>query len=118
MLWTHLETWWHAAVADKGWLVVFGLAAQTMFMMRFVIQWISSERAKRSVVPEAFWYFSLLGGMMLVVYGLLRPDLVIIVGQMPALVIYSRNIVLIRREKQQRGVVDPASEAAREAVAE
>lgn len=101
MIWTHIEAWWHAAIADKGWLVVFGLSAQTMFMMRFIVQWISSERAKRSVMPVAFWWFSLGGGMMLIVYGFLRPDLVIIAGQVPALIVYGRNLHLIRRE--QRG---------------
>lgn len=118
MIWTHIEAWWAAAVADKGWLVVFGLAAQTMFMMRFVIQWVSSERAKRSVVPETFWYFSLAGGLMLVVYGVLRPDIVIIFGQLPALVVYSRNIVLIRREKRRLGCVDARTESVREIITE
>ncbi|HYC04327.1 MAG TPA: lipid-A-disaccharide synthase N-terminal domain-containing protein [Azospirillaceae bacterium] len=100
MLWTHVQHWWDAAIADRGWLVVFGLCAQAMFTGRFLVQWIASERAGRSVVPEAFWYFSLAGGMMVAVYGLLRPDLVVIAGQVPALVIYSRNIWFIRREKR------------------
>jgi len=113
MIWTHIVNWWDAAVADKGWLVVFGLSAQIMFMTRFLVQWIASERAGRSIMPEAFWYFSLAGGAMLVVYGLLRPDLVIIVGQLPALVVYSRNIILIRREARQaraRGISAKAAE--------
>lgn len=115
MIWTHIAAWWNAAIADKGWLVLFGLSAQIMFMMRFVVQWISSERAGRSVMPEAFWYFSLGGGLMLIIYGALRPDIVIIVGQIPALVIYARNIVLIRRHKPGR-VVPAARQTA--AVAE
>lgn len=118
MIWTHLEAWWHAAVDGKGWLIVFGLSAQLMFMMRFVVQWIASERAKRSTVPEIFWYFSLAGGLMLTIYGLLKPELVVIVGQLPALVIYSRNIILIRREKARLGALDPAAGRSREAVAE
>jgi lipid-A-disaccharide synthase-like uncharacterized protein len=107
MIWTHIEAWWHAAIADKGWLVLFGLSAQIMFMMRFLVQWISSERAGRSVMPEAFWYFSLGGGSMLIIYGVLRPDIVIIAGQIPAMIIYARNIVLIHRHK--RGAVIPSA---------
>jgi lipid-A-disaccharide synthase-like uncharacterized protein len=118
MLWTHIESWWQAAIGDRGWLVLFGLAAQGLFMMRFIVQWIASERARRSIVPEAFWYFSLGGGAMLVIYGLLKAELVIIVGQLPALIVYSRNIVLIHREKRQRGSIDPVAEARREALAE
>lgn len=118
MIWTHLEAWWSAAIADKGWLVIFGLSAQAMFMMRFIVQWVTSERAKRSVVPEAFWYFSLAGGLMLVIYGVLRPDIVIIFGQLPALVVYTRNIILIHREKRRTGHVDAREERVREAMAE
>jgi lipid-A-disaccharide synthase-like uncharacterized protein len=112
MIWTHIEAWWHAAIADKGWLVLFGLSAQIMFMMRFMVQWISSERAGRSVMPEAFWYFSLGGGMMLIIYGVLRPDIVIIAGQIPAMIIYARNIVLIRRHKPGRVVLAARQTAA------
>ncbi len=100
MIWTQLEAWWHAAVDGQEWLVLFGMAAQTMFMMRFVVQWISSERAKRSVMPVAFWWFSLGGGLLLTVYGFLKHELVIIAGQLPALIIYTRNLHLIRREKR------------------
>jgi lipid-A-disaccharide synthase-like uncharacterized protein len=100
MIWTHIEAWWHAAIDGQGWLVLFGMAAQTMFMMRFVVQWISSERAGRSVMPTAFWWFSLGGGLLLTIYGVLKHELVIIVGQLPALIIYTRNLHLIRRESR------------------
>lgn len=100
MIWTHIEAWWQTAIGGQAWLVLFGLSAQTMFMMRFIVQWISSERAGRSVMPVAFWWFSLSGGCMLIIYGLLKAELVIIVGQVPALIIYSRNLFLIGREKR------------------
>ncbi len=113
-----LYGWWQDATAEKGWLVVFGLAAQAMFMARFIVQWLASEKAKRSVVPEAFWYFSLAGGLMIFTYGILDRDLVVIAGQLPAVAIYTRNLHLIRQEKRLKGRVDPDDEARREAVAE
>ncbi len=79
------------------WWVVFGLGAQLMFTARFVIQWIASERARRSVVPVAFWYFSLAGGIMLLAYALHRHEPVIVLGQLPGVVIYARNLWLIHR---------------------
>lgn len=118
MLWTHVESWWHKAIDGQGWWVLFGLSAQLLFSMRFIVQWLASERAKRSTVPEAFWYFSLAGGLMLVIYGVFRAELVIIVGQLPALAIYIRNIVLIHQERRRTGRIDPAAEAQREAMAE
>lgn len=96
-----LASWWMDATAEKGWLVVFGLTAQAMFMGRFLVQWIASEKAKRSVVPEAFWYFSLAGGLMIFTYGVLDRDIVVMAGQLPALLIYARNLHLIRGEKQR-----------------
>ncbi|HZD25894.1 MAG TPA: lipid-A-disaccharide synthase N-terminal domain-containing protein [Alphaproteobacteria bacterium] len=78
-----------------------GLFAQAMFMMRFVVQWIASERAKRSVMPVAFWYFSIGGGLMLLVYAIYRADPVFILGQAGGLVIYGRNLYFVLRERQQ-----------------
>ena len=88
----------HADTAtDAAWLVV-GLVGQLLFTARFIVQWIASERARRSVVPLAFWYFSIFGGAIVLAYGLHKLDLVIILGQLPGVVIYSRNIWLIRKE--------------------
>jgi lipid-A-disaccharide synthase-like uncharacterized protein len=64
--------------------------------MRFLIQWIMSERARRSVMPTAFWYFSLAGGVVLLTYAIYRRDPVFILGQGMGLVIYARNLWLIR----------------------
>lgn len=81
------------------WLVV-GFAGQAMFFMRFLVQWIQSEREGRSVVPIAFWYFSILGGLTLLTYALYRRDPVFIAGQSTGVLIYGRNLHLIRRERR------------------
>lgn len=82
------------------WLV-FGLLAQAMFTGRFLVQWIASERLRKSVVPTAFWYFSLAGGIMLLAYALYRQDPVFILGQLFGVVIYARNLWLIYAERRR-----------------
>ena len=79
------------------WLVV-GFAGQALFTMRFIVQWVASERKKRSVVPVAFWYFSLAGGIVLLVYAIHRKDPVFILGQAAGAFIYLRNLMLIHRK--------------------
>jgi lipid-A-disaccharide synthase-like uncharacterized protein len=81
----------------------FGLVAQLLFTARFLVQWISSERAGRSVVPMAFWFFSMGGGLMTLVYGIVKREPVIIIGQGLATIIYVRNIMLIIGEKRRGG---------------
>lgn len=85
---------------DKAdfWLVI-GLGGQLMFAGRFIVQWIASERAGRSVIPLAFWFFSIGGGLITLVYGIQRKEPVIILGQALSLFIYTRNLMLIRRER-------------------
>jgi lipid-A-disaccharide synthase-like uncharacterized protein len=83
---------------DTWWLLV-GFIGQGLFMMRFVIQWLHSERARKSVVPLAFWYFSVLGGVTLLVYSVYRKDPVFISGQVLGIAIYLRNLYLIRSER-------------------
>ena len=91
-----LGLWWAGMTSvELGWLCV-GFAAQLMFSMRFVVQWLSSERAGRSVMPDSFWYLSLAGGMMLLAYAVYRVDPVFVLGQGCGLIIYARNIQLIR----------------------
>jgi len=75
--------------------VVLGFVAQALFTMRFVVQWIASERARKSVVPVAFWFFSIGGGSLLLVYALYRRDPVFIAGQAFSLIIYFRNVYFI-----------------------
>jgi lipid-A-disaccharide synthase-like uncharacterized protein len=79
-------------------IVLFGIVAQVLFAARFIVQWIASERAGRSVVPLTFWFFSLGGGILTLVYGLIRREPVIILGQVLSLFIYVRNLMLIYRE--------------------
>ena len=76
-----------------GW-VVLGFVAQGFFTMRFLVQWIASERARRSVIPVAFWFFSVGGGALLLVYALYRRDPVSIAGQALGLLVYIRNLYL------------------------
>lgn len=83
------------------WLVV-GFVGQALFTMRFLVQWIASERARRSVVPVAFWGFSLAGGITLLAYAVYREDPVFIVGQAAGLLIYGRNIYFVLRERAGR----------------
>lgn len=82
------------------WWVVIGLTGQVLFAMRFLVQWISSERARRSVMPVAFWYFSIGGGLILLSYAIYRRDPVFILGQSTGIFIYSRNLWLIHAEKR------------------
>jgi len=77
----------------------FGLVAQLFFTARFLVQWISSERAGQSVVPMAFWLFSMGGGLMTLVYGIVKREPVIILGQALATLIYLRNIMLILKHR-------------------
>ncbi|MEX2206280.1 MAG: lipid-A-disaccharide synthase N-terminal domain-containing protein [Myxococcota bacterium] len=77
--------------------VIVGLAGQAIFSLRFVVQWIQSERAGRSIVPEIFWHLSIVGSALLLVYSLHRRDLVFILGQSAGFLVYARNIALRRR---------------------
>jgi len=83
------------------WLAIFGLLAQGVFMSRMLVQWIASERAKKSVMPVAFWWLSVGGAVMLLAYGVMRHDVVIISAQVFGLVIYARNLKLIWNEKRR-----------------
>ena len=82
------------------WLII-GFAGQGLFSMRFLIQWLHSEKQKKSVIPLEFWYFSLAGGATLLTYAIYKQDPVFIVGQLTGLFIYSRNLYFIARERQE-----------------
>jgi lipid-A-disaccharide synthase-like uncharacterized protein len=84
-------------------MVIIGFAGQGLFAMRFIIQWLTSEKHARSVIPLAFWYFSIGGGAVLLLYALWRKDPVIICGQGLGLFIYLRNLYLIRRSSAADG---------------
>ncbi|MBM4232891.1 MAG: hypothetical protein FJ160_01775 [Gammaproteobacteria bacterium] len=81
--------------------VFVGFVGQALFSMRVVVQWIASERIKRSIIPQAFWYFSLAGGAILLAYAIHKRDPVFITGQGLGLVAYLRNIYFIRTGRQQ-----------------
>ena len=83
-------------------MVIIGFAGQGLFAMRFIIQWLTSEKQARSVIPLAFWYFSIGGGAVLLLYALWRKDPVIICGQGLGLFIYVRNLYLISKSGQQK----------------
>jgi len=91
-------------------MLIVGFAGQALFAMRFIIQWLKSEISRKSVIPIAFWYFSIAGGATLFIYALWREDPVFILGQGTGLFIYSRNLWLIHREKRE------SEAAAREAM--
>jgi lipid-A-disaccharide synthase-like uncharacterized protein len=76
-------------------LIIFGFAAQFIFFMRFVVQWLASERRGESHVPIAFWYLSLVGGLMTLVYAILRKDIVFATAMTLSSFIYIRNLMLI-----------------------
>ena len=80
------------------WLA-FGVVAQLLFTARFIVQWWASERAGQSVIPVAFWILSIVGGGMTLVYGLVRREPIIIMGQILAVAIYVRNLMLIFRNR-------------------
>lgn len=80
------------------WLII-GFGGQALFFGRFLIQWIVSERSGRSVIPDMFWYFSIMGGIVLLAYAFHRNDPVFIMGQAVGLLVYARNIMLLQKEK-------------------
>jgi lipid-A-disaccharide synthase-like uncharacterized protein len=81
------------------WLV-FGFVGQMMFTMRFIVQWIASEKKKESVIPVAFWYLSLAGGLIVLFYAIHRMDPVFILAYLPGNFIYLRNLYFIYKRKK------------------
>lgn len=82
-------------------MLVVGFTGQLLFTSRFLIQWLASERAKASVMPVIFWWISIGGGVMLLIYSIWRQDPVFILGQSFGLVVYFRNLVLIAKSRRQ-----------------
>jgi lipid-A-disaccharide synthase-like uncharacterized protein len=97
--------WFHSVFVQQfDFWILLGFAAQALFTMRFVVQWLASERARRSIVPASFWTFSILGGSLLLVYAISRKDPVFIAGQAAGLFIYARNVWFILRERKEMRV--------------
>lgn len=80
--------------------VIVGLVGQVCFFMRFLIQWVASEKRKESIIPVAFWYFSIGGSVILLSYSIYKQDPVFILGQSVGSLIYVRNLILISRKKK------------------
>lgn len=95
-----VEFWRSHSTAELIWIAV-GLIAQGMFSARFLVQWVASERVRRSIVPEAFWYFSFFGGALLLAYAIHRRDPVFILGQAFGLIVYTRNIWFLHRARRE-----------------
>lgn len=87
-------------IARFDFWLAFGLLAQLTFAARFLVQWIASERAKDSVIPMSFWFLSIAGGLMTLVYGLVKREPVIIIGQGLSTFIYLRNVALIMKRRR------------------
>ena len=88
---------------EHFWLTV-GFLGQAFFSMRFLVQWIASEKKRESVIPVSFWFFSIGGGLTLLIYAVYRHDPVFILGQTAGLFVYLRNLYLIRRK--ERGLAE------------
>ncbi len=97
-------------VVERLW-VGLGLVGQLLFSARFILQWIASERKKRSVIPVSFWYFSLGGSALLLAYAIYRKDPVFILGQSAGAVVYVRNLWLIRSARHTEAGTDPGGDA-------
>jgi lipid-A-disaccharide synthase-like uncharacterized protein len=80
--------------------MIVGFIGQAMFTMRFLIQWVTSEKKRQSIIPVSFWYFSLGGGLILLAYAIHRADPVFIMAYLPGNFIYFRNLYLIRKKQQ------------------
>ncbi len=87
---------------QNNYLLILGFLGQGLFFGRFFVQWIASERQGKSVVPLAFWYFSMGGGALLLIYALFKKDPVFILGQGGGLIIYMRNLYLIHTERSKQ----------------
>ena len=97
-----LQNYLHGMPAqDVLWLGI-GLTGQVLFMMRFIVQWIHSERHGQSLIPVSFWYLSLSGGLIVLAYGLHKLDPVIILGQLPGTIVYTRNLMLLNRANKEK----------------
>jgi lipid-A-disaccharide synthase-like uncharacterized protein len=89
-------------VVRLDWWLALGFVAQALFTARFLVQWIASERAGKSVMPIAFWFFSIGGGLLLLVYALYRRDPVFILGQAFGVFVYARNLHFELRDRRRQ----------------
>lgn len=98
---TRITGYLHAVFVEQfDYWIALGFIAQFFFTMRFLVQWLASEKAKRSVIPLSFWFFSIGGGFLLLIYAIHRRDPVFIAGQGLGLFIYVRNLMLIAKGRR------------------
>src|ERR1700744_6488726 len=91
-------------ITRLDWWVALGIVEQFLFTARFLVQWIASERAGHSVIPMAFWIFSIFGGLLLLVYALYRKDAVFIAGQAFGVFVYLRNLYFVMRDRKAAAI--------------
>ena len=89
--------------SDSSDWIAFGLLGNAAFFSRFLVQWIASERAGRSLVPVTFWYLSIVGSLILLIYAIHRGDPIFVLAYLPNAFVYTRNLVLVRREQNEAG---------------
>ncbi len=92
----------------RFWLYLLGFMGQLLFALRFFVQWVASERKGESVIPVYFWYLSLIGGLILLAYAIVRRDPVFVLGQSTGLFVYTRNLMLIYRRRAIPTEVSPS----------
>lgn len=87
--------------------VSFGMLGQILFSLRFIVQWLASEKAHKTVIPYSFWILSIAGSVILSAYAIYRKDPVFILGQTPSVFIYVRNIMLQKgaEKRERQGIV-------------
>ncbi len=95
-----MDAYWEAFLADPYW-TLFGLTGNAAFFSRFLVQWVISERRGESVVPPIFWYFSLVGSVILLFYAIHKQDPIFTLAYLPNSVVYVRNLMLVRRKEKR-----------------
>ncbi len=94
--------WWPDSWFGRFW-ILFGFAAQLIFTARFLVQWLASERKGKSYIPVSFWYLSLVGAAMLLIYAVFwKHDPVVALGQSTGGIVYVRNLMLIKKERKRQ----------------
>ena len=88
-------------ILDFTFWVALGLVGQLFFSARFIVQWIYSERKKQSIIPASFWFLSLAGSAILLTYAIHKQDLVFILGQSAGFIVYTRNLILISKDRKR-----------------
>jgi lipid-A-disaccharide synthase-like uncharacterized protein len=107
-----LQNVWRNLSGEVTFWTIFGLIANGLFASRFLVQWYVSERLKRSIIPVQFWYLSIAGSLMMLVYAVYIGKVPLILGFLFPTIIYVRNLVLIRRHEKPDTLAGQPSEGA------